>query len=71
MLWNRQRAEEEGRERTEKEIRRAAAEHVVQFNQYFLVTAGISLRIKPSLINDMENHRRTLTDTMKSPLTGA
>lgn len=54
MLWNHQRAEEERRDKTEKEISRAAAEHVAQFNQYFLVIAGISLRNKPSLINHME-----------------
>lgn len=65
MLWNRQRAEEEPGERTEKEISRAAAEHVAQSNQYFLVTAGISLRNKPSLINHMENHSQTQTDTSK------
>lgn len=63
MLWNHQRAEEEWREKTEKEISRAAAEHVAQFNQYFLVIVGISLRNKPCLINHMENHSQTLTET--------
>lgn len=51
MLWNHQRAEEV---RAEKEISGAAVEHVAQSNQYFLVTAGISLRNKPSLINSVE-----------------
>lgn len=33
--------------RREKKISRAAAEHVAQSNQYFLVTVGISVRNKP------------------------
>lgn len=41
-------------------------EHVAQSNQYFLVTVGISLRNKPSLINHMENHSQTLTDTSEN-----
>lgn len=66
MLWNHQRAEEERRDsrgKKKKGISGAAAEHVAQSNQYFLVTAGIGLRNKPSLINHMENHSHTLTNT--------
>ena len=47
--------------RKKKKISRTAAEHVAQSNQYFLVTAGISLRNKPSLIKHTENHSKTLT----------
>lgn len=46
-----------------KEICRTAAEHVAQTNQYSLVTVGVGLRNKASLIKHIENHSPTLVDT--------
>lgn len=50
-----------GRDREKKkkkEISRGAAEHEAQSDQYFLVTASISVRNKPSLINHAEKRAK-------------
>lgn len=48
-----------------KEICRTAAEHVAQPNQYSLVTVGVGLRNKASLIKHIESHSPTLVDTLE------